>query len=131
MRKDIEIPEVKDVYVAAVYELNETYNTQDWNIYIINDGETPIETVLIVTQGYDEKDMTAPMRKSIAIIPAKGFALIEYIDESVFKLDNFFTITFFRGQNMYDKRFELPRFSIVEENLVALPVMNPKGVLAR
>lgn len=131
MRKDIEIPEVKDVYVAAVYELNETYNTQDWNIYIINDGETPIETVLIVTQGYDEKDMTAPMRKSIAIIPAKGFALIEYIDESVFKLDNFFTITFFRGQNMYDKRFELPRFSIVEENLAALPVMNPKGVLAR
>jgi hypothetical protein len=131
VRKDIEIPEVKDVYVAAVYELNETYNTQDWNIYIINDGETPIETVLIVTQGYDEKDMTAPMRKSIAIIPAKGFALIEYIDESVFKLDNFFTITFFRGQNMYDKRFELPRFSIVEENLVALPVMNPKGVLAR
>ncbi len=131
VRKDIEIPEVKDVHVAAVYELNETYNTQDWNIYIINDGGTPIETVLIVTQGYDEKDITAPIRKSITIVPAKGFAKIEYIDESVFKLDNFFTITFFRGQKMYDKRFELPRFSIVEENLVALPVMNHKGVLAR
>jgi len=131
VRKDIEIPKVKEVYIAAVYEFNETYNTQDWNIYIINNGATPIETVLIVTQGYDEKDMTAPFRKTIAMVPAKGFAKIEYIDESVFKLDNFFTITFFRGQKMYDKRFELPRFSILEDNLVTIPVMNHKGVLAR
>ena len=63
MRRDIDIPVVKDVYIAAVYELNEDYNTHDWNIYIINDGKTVIETVLIVAQGYDEKQMTSPMRK--------------------------------------------------------------------
>ena len=131
MKKDIDIPKVKDVYVAAVFELNEDYNTYDWNIYLINDGTAPIETVLIVAQGYDEKDMTAPTRKSIAIVPAKSFAKIEYIDESVFKLDNFFTITYFMDNKMYDKRFELPRFSITEDNAVALPVLNKKGVLAR
>ncbi|GER58521.1 hypothetical protein [Patiriisocius marinus] len=131
MRKDIDIPEVKDVYIAAVYEFNEDYNTHDWNVYIINDGKTIIETVLIVAQGYDEKQMTSPMRKTITIIPAKGFAKIEYIDESVFKLDNFFTVTFFRGNKMYDKRFELPRHSIVEDNVVDLPTMPNKGVLAR
>lgn len=131
MRKDIEIPEVKDVYIAAVYEFNDDYNTHDWNVYIINDGKTLIETVLIVAQGYDEKQMTSPMRKTIAAIPAKGFARIEYIDESVFKLDNFFTVTFFRENKMYDKRFELPRFSIIEDNIVDLPTMPKKGVLAR
>lgn len=131
MRKDIKIPEVKDVHVAAVFEFNEDYKTHDWNIYLINDGNIPIETVLIVSQGYDEKDMTSPMRKTIKVIPAKGYAKIEFIDESVFKLDNFFSVTYFIGDTMYDKRYELPRNSIVEDNAVALPVMTDKGVLAR
>jgi len=131
MRKDIDIPEVKEVYVAAVFEFNEEYNSHDWNIYLINNGTLPIETVLIVSQGYDENDMTAPMRKNIAVVPSKGFAKIEFIDESVFKLDNFFTITYFQEGNMFDKRFELPRNSIVEDNQTELPVMTKKGVLAR
>ncbi|EDM44376.1 hypothetical protein SCB49_05085 [unidentified eubacterium SCB49] len=131
MRKDIDIPEVKDIYVAAVLEFNDEYNTHDWNIYLINDGAEPIETVLIVTQGYDEKDMTAPFRKTISVVPAKGYAKIEFIEESVFKLDNFFTTTYFIGNKMFDKRFELPRFSIKEDNTVKLPVMDKKGVLAR
>ncbi|MGJ8665217.1 MAG: hypothetical protein ACSHW7_02535 [Patiriisocius sp.] len=131
MRKDIEIPEVKDIYIAAVYEFNEDYNVHDWNIYMINDGTSPIETVLIVAQGYNEKKMTAPMRKTIKIIPAKGFAKIEFIDESVFVLDNFFTITYFKDDKMFDKRFEIPRNSIMEDNAVDLPVMPKKGVLAR
>lgn len=131
MKEDIEIPLVKDVYVAAVFEFNDTYNTHDWNIYLINDGNQPLETVLIVAQGYDEIDMTAPMRKTIPVIPAKGYAKLEYIDESVFKLDNFFTVTYFLENKMYDKRFELPRFSIREDNAVTLPVLAKKGVLAR
>ena len=131
MRKDIDIPEVKNVYVAAVLEFNEDYNTYDWNVYLINDGSLPIETVLIVAQGYDEKDMTSPFRKTITIVPAKGFAKIEFIEERVFKLDNFFTTTYFIGNTMYDKRFELPRHSIKEDNAVQLPVMDKKGVLAR
>lgn len=131
MRKDIDIPKVTEVYVAAVFEFNEEYNTHDWNIYLINNGILPLETVLIVSQGYNEKDMTAPMRKTIKVVPAKGFAKIEFIDESVFKLDNFFTITYFQEGKLYDKRFELPRNSILEDNQVELPVMTQKGVLAR
>ena len=130
MRKDIEIPKVKDVYVAAVFEFNEDYNTHDWNIYLINDGSTAIETVLIVSQGYDEKDMTSPMRKTIKVVPAKGYAKIEYIDETVFRLDNFFSVTYFIDDKMYDKRYELPRNSILADNAVELPVMDKKGVLA-
>lgn len=131
MRKDIEIPEVKEVYIAAVYEFNADYKVHDWNIYIINDGVVPIETVLIIAQGYTEKKMTSPMRKTIKMVPAKGFAKIEFIDESVFVLDNFFTITFFKEGKMFDKRFEIPRNSILQDNTIDLPVMPNKGVLAR
>lgn len=131
MRKDIEIPVVKDVYVAAVLEFNEDFNTNDWNAYIINDGAVPLETVLIVSQGYDEKDLTAPMRHSLKLLPAKGYAKIEFLENSVLRLNNFFTITYFIGDKLYDKRFELPAHSVIEDNSVNLPVMDKPGVLAR
>ena len=131
MRKDIIIPEVKDVYVAAVLEFNEDFNTQDWNAYIINDGEQPLETVIIVSQGYDDKDMTAPLRHTIKVLPPKGYAKIEFLEESILRLDNFFTITYFIKDKLYDKRFELPANSIIEDNRVELPVMDKMGVLAR
>ena len=131
MRKDIDIPEVKDVYIAAVREFNTDFNTYDWNAYIINDGEQPLETVLIVSQGYDDKDLTAPLRHSIKLLPAKGYAKIEFLEESVLRLANFFTITYFIGSVLYDKRFELPPNSVIEDNAVPLPVMDNSGVLAR
>ncbi len=131
MRKDIKIPEVKDIYVAAIREYNKDFRTHDWNVYIINDGPDPLETVLIVSEGMDDKDSTAKMRHSLKLLPVKSYAKIEFIEESVLKLNNYFMVTFFIGDTLYDKRFELPAHSIMEDNAVALPVMEAKGVLAR
>ena len=131
MQKDIVIPVVKDVYVAAVREFNKDFNTYDWNAYIINDGAKPLETVLIVSQGYNKEQMTAPMRHSLKLLPVKSYAKIEFLEESIFTLDNFFSITFFIGDVLYDKRYELPANSILEDNAVVLPLMKTKGVLAR
>jgi len=131
LRKDIQIPEVKDIYVAAVLDYNEDFRTYDWNAYIINDGKQIIETVLIVTQGYDDKDMTAPMRHMIKVVPAKGFARIEFLEQSVLRLNNFFNITYFQEDKMFERRFEFPSNSVIIENAVNLPVINKDGVLAR
>jgi len=131
MRKDIQIPEVKDVYVAAVHEHNEKYNTTDWNAYIINDGNAPLEMVLIVVQGYDDKDMTSHMRHKINVLPAKGFAKIEFMEDSVLRLNNYFSVTYFLDNKMYEKRYEFPAKSIVDDNAVTLPVMGKNGILAR
>ena len=130
MRKDIEIPEVKDVYIAAIKELHEEYKTQDWNAYIINDGKEPLEIVLITVQGYSNTQMTSHTRHKIAILPAKGFAKIEFMEESIFKVDNFYTVTYFLNNKMYEKRWEFPAFSIKERSLKSIPVMPKKGVLA-
>jgi hypothetical protein len=130
MRKDIEIPEVKDVYVAAVHEFNEKYRTTDWNAYIINDGKEPLEMVLIIVQGYDDKDVTTHMRHRIDLLPAKGFAKIEFMEDSVLKLNNFFSVTYFLNNKMYEKRWEFPAHSINDDNAVVLPVMVKNGVLA-
>ena len=130
MRKDIEIPEVKDVYIAAVKELHEEFKTEDWNVYIINDGQEPLEIVLITVQGYNDTQMTTHMRHKIAVLPAKGYAKIEFIEERVFKLDNFYTVSYFLGNKMYEKRWEFPANTIKEKNTVEVPVMRKKGVLA-
>ena len=131
MRKDITIPEVKDVHVAAVREFNKDFRTHDWNAYIINDGNEILETVIIVAEGSDDKDLTSQMRHTIAILPAKSYAKIEFLEDSVLKLNNYFTVTYFLGETLYDKKFELPSFSVIEDNAIDLPVMQVKGVMAR
>ena len=131
MRKDIKIPKVKDVYVAAVREYNKDFRTHDWNMYIINDGNEPLETVLIVSEGRDDKNITSRMRHSLKLLPPKSYAKIEFLEDSVLPLNNYFNITYFMGDTLYDKQFELPANSALEDNAVRLPVMDARGVLAR
>lgn len=130
MRKDIIIPEVKNVYVAAVKELHEEFKTEDWNAYIINDNLEPLEMVLLTVQGYNEKQMTTHMRHTIRLLPAKGFAKIEFMQEDIFTLDNFYSVTYFLDNKMYERRFEFPANSIQEDNTVKVPVMGKDGVIA-
>jgi len=131
MRKDIKTPLVKDIYVAAVREYNKDFRTHDWNVYIVNDGTEPLETILIVSEGGDQKDTTSRMRHSLQLLPVKSYAKIEFMEDSVLRLDNYFSITFFIGTTLYDKRFQLSANSVIEENAVQLPVMDAKGILAR
>ena len=131
MKKDIEIPEVKDVYVAAVREENKDFRTQDWNAYLINDRSTAIETVLVVTRGYDEKDATSTMRHTIKELPPRSFAKIEFLQDDVLRLNNEFSISFFAEGKMLHKKFTFPKNSINLKALQDLPVMPQRGVLLK
>ena len=64
MKKDIQIPEVKNVHVAIVYEYNEIYKTNDWNVYVINNKNTDLEMMVIVSQGFSETKTTSLLRKN-------------------------------------------------------------------
>ena len=130
MQKDIEIPEVREVYVAVVREENEEFRTKDWNTYLINNRSTPIETVLIVTRGYDENDSTATMRYSLNVLPARSFAKIEYLQDEVLRLNNEYSVSFFAEAKMLHKKFIFPKESITEKALQELPLMQQKGILA-
>ena len=130
MKKDINIPAVKNVYVAIVSEWNEDFLSKDWNAYIINNRETTIETVLIVSKGYDGAKQTSTMRHSLAALPPKSYAKIELIQEDVLQLDNEFYVTFFADSNLYEKRFIFSKHSVSEKNLTKIPVMELEGVLA-
>ena len=133
MKKDIEIPEVTNVYMAVIYEFNEEFQTNDWNAYIINNKEVDLEMVLIVSKGYDEDTLkeTAVLRHKIEKLPAQSFAKVEFLQDDVLKLTNFFNVTFFEGNSMHDKKYEFKKGTIKEGALRMIPLLNKRGILVK
>ena len=131
MKKDIHIPKVDQVYIAVVNERNEVYNTDDWNAYIINDREDDLELVLIVSNGYSEAKKTATFRKQLNKLPKKSYAKIELMTEELFALNNQFKVSFFIGNQMFDKTYIFRKNTINKKALQPIPLMAVKGVLVK
>lgn len=132
MKKDIEIPQVENVYVAAVREFNEEFQTDEWNVYLINSSDKrALEMVLIVSKGFDDKRETSVMRHRMEKLPPKSFAKIEFLQDEVLELTNEFRISYFDDSKMFDKKFIFPKNSIQEEALTEIPVIPKKEILAK
>jgi hypothetical protein len=129
LKKDIHIPEVKDVYIAVVHEYNDTYKVYDWNAYIINDKSVDLEMVIIVTKGYSKDKKTATFRKKIEALPAKSYAKIEMLLEDVLSINNLFNVSFFEDNKLFEKAFEFRKNTINKNALQQIPLMKLKGVL--
>jgi len=129
LKKDIEIPVVEHVYIAIVKEWNEEFGGYDWNSYIINDQDSSIEMVLVVTKGYDTERKTSLLRHGIGTVAAKSAAKIEMIQEQLFAMNNEFAVTFFANDKLYDKKYLFRKNTINEHAFRDLPVMKQRGVL--
>jgi|TARA_B100000768_G_C11259857_1_gene368256 hypothetical protein len=130
VKKDIQIPEVTGLEVAVVYEYNDIYKTDDWNVYIINKKDIDLEMVVIVTQGFSETKTTSLMRKKLEILPANSFAKVEFIQPELFKLHNRFQVSFFEGNTLFDKTFLFEKNTIKESSLNLIPQLKKRGILA-
>ena len=128
MRKEIQIPEVTNIKMAAVYEYNDVYKTDDWNVYIINNKNVDLEMMVIVSQGFSETKTTSLLRKKIEKLPANSFAKIELIQPELFKLSNRFQVTFFEENTLFDKTFIFKENSIKESALRMIPELKKRGV---
>lgn len=130
MKKDIQIPTVKDVHIAVVKEWAADFSSQDWIVYVINDGKSPLESVMIMSRGkHKDGRKTATFRHAFKVIAAKSFLKVELIMEDVFSFENEFILTYFQDGTLYDKVFKAPPHSISERKITDLPVMDVKGVL--
>lgn len=129
MKKDIHIPVVSDIEVAVVYEYNDIYKTDDWNVYIINNKNIAVEMMVIVSQGFSETKTTSLLRKKLDKLPANSFAKIELIQPDLFKLNNRFQVTFFEGNTLYEKTFLFQENTIKEGTLRMIPEIKKRGIL--
>ena len=135
MKKDILIPEVKDVYVAAVLITDDT-GDQQWWINLINDSTSPLENVMIQSRGYSDLDTnsgqkTATLRKVIQVLPAKSATKLEPIMPEVFHLFNEYWVTFFQEDTLKDRKFIFGPHTIEDAIKEDLPVLKDKGILVR
>jgi len=131
MKKDIEIPIAKDVYVALIHEWNEEFLSRDWNAYVLNDRDTPIEMAMVVSKGFDAERKTSTMRHAIGVVAAKSFEKIEEVQEDVLALDNEFFLTYYADNKLYEKRFMFESGSAAIANLKPIPLIEKDGVLAK
>ena len=131
MKKDIEIPIVEGVYIAVIKEWDEEFLAQHWNSYIINDRDTAIEMVLVVTKGYDGDRKTSLLRHGIGTMEAKSSAKIEMLQEELLGMNNEFVVTFFAESKMYDKKYVFRKHTINENAFQNIPVMDELGVLVK
>lgn len=132
MKKDLPENIVEDISIAVVLE-NDTPGGKSWNVYLVNMKDEPIETVLVSSKGYGQKDgkdvKTSILRHSIGNLGGMDFALIEAIDEQVFGLTNEYWLSYYINGTIYDKKFIFLPESIVESNLIRIPVVNKPGVM--
>ena len=129
MKKDIEIPEVTGLKLAIVQQYNDTFKTNDFYAYLINEKEVDLEMILIVSKGSNEKQETSVMRHKIEKLPAGSAARIELIQEEVLGLDNMFKVSFFENNRMFEKDFLIPKGSLKEGNLRMIKALNARGVV--
>ena len=131
MKKDIEIPVVKDVYLAIIHEWNEEFLSKDWNVYIINDKEVQLDMVMAVSKGFDGDRKTSTMRHGIGVVTPKSFEKIEVVQEEVLALNNEFFVTFYAEDKLYEKRFLFEKGTVAENKLTSIAIIEKEGVLAK
>ena len=124
MKQDINIPQVTNIQLALVLEFNDDFRTYDWNAYLINKKEKTIEMVLIVTYGFDAKNQTAKLRHSIAKLPANSVAKFEFLENKVLKLNNSFKVSFFMGNQLFEKDFLVKMNTISGDKAKPLDLFN-------
>ena len=115
--------------MAITHEYNETFKTNDWYAYLINEKDESLEMILIVSKGYDGDIQTSTMRHKLDRLPPKSGAKIELMQDEVLKLNNEFKLTFFLNNTLHEKTFLFKKGSIKESALYNIKMLNKRGII--
>ena len=135
MQKDINIPEVKDVFMAAVQEWNDDFMANVWNVYLINDSDNELHDIMVVSKAFGTIDgemrKTSLLRHALVEMPPVSAVKIEMVQDSVLALNNEFMLTFFIGNTLYDRKYTFIANSIREDRTEEVPHLWKPGVIVR
>ena len=131
MRKDIEIPKAENVHIVAVKEWDKDFTEQQWYIYLVNNREDEIETVLVMSRGKSEDRKTSTLRHGLGNMESKTSAKVEFIPTEVLGFTNEYLVTFFAENKLFERKFIFDPNSISDENVTAVPVLESEGILAK
>ena len=135
MKKDIKIPTVENVFLAAIPEWSDDFMETIWNVYLINDSDYRLESVMVVSKAFGTLDgemkKTSSLRHAFIEVPAISVVKIEMIEKSVLQLNNEFMVTYFIDSTLFDKKFTFVKNTISETNMEEVPILFVDGVIVR
>ena len=135
MKKDIQIPEVENVFLAAVQEWSDDFMEKVWYAYLVNDSDFQLDSVMVVSKAFGTLDgemkKTSLLRHAFPEIPAVSVVKIEMLEKSVLVLNNEFMVTYFIGNTLYDKKFIFRAQTITPDYVEEVPILFVDGVIVR
>lgn len=135
MKSDITIPEVENVFLAAVQEWSDDFMEKVWYVYLVNDSDYDLDSVMVVSKAFGtidgEMKKTSLLRHAFIKVPAVSVVKVEMIENSVLRLNNEFMVTYFIGSKLYDKKFIFRAQTITPDYVEEVPILFVDGVIVR
>ena len=135
MKSDITIPEVENVFLAAVQEWSDDFMEKVWYVYLVNDSDYDLDSVMLVSKAFGtidgEMKKTSLLRHAFIKVPAVSVVKVEMIENSVLRLNNEFMVTYFIGSTLYDKKFIFRAQTITPDYVEEVPILFVDGVIVR
>ena len=135
MKSDIIIPQVENVFLAAVQEWSDDFMEKVWYVYLVNDSDFDLDSVMVVSKAFGtlegEMKKTSLLRHAFTKVPAVSVVKIEMLETSVLLLNNEFMVTYFTGSTLYDKKFIFRAQTITPDYVEEVPILFVDGVIVR
>ena len=135
MKKDITIPVVENIFLAAIPEWSDDFMEKVWNVYIVNDSDFQLDNVMVVSKAFGtidgEMKKTSLLRHAFVEIPCVSVVKVEMLQKSLLALNNEFMVTFFIGNTLYDKKYIFKADSIHEDFAEEVPILFVDGVIVK
>jgi hypothetical protein len=135
MKSDITIPTVENVFLAAVQEWSDDFMEKVWYVYLVNDSDFNLDSVMVVSKAFGtidgEMKKTSLLRHAFVQVPAVSVVKVEMVEKSVLQLNNEFMVTYFIGNTLYDKKFIFIAQSITPDYVEEVPILFVDGVIVR
>ena len=135
MKSDIIIPKVENVFLAAVQEWSDDFMEKVWYVYLVNDSDFDLDSVMVVSKAFGtidgEMKKTSLLRHAFINVPAVSVVKIEMIESNVLRLNNEFMVTYFIENTLYDKTFIFRAQTITPDYVEEVPILFVDGVIVR
>lgn len=136
MKEHISFDPVEGVSVAVVPEpaAATEEGKEGWQVYLINHNTFPLRNVIVSSNGYGiqpdgETVRTSTLRHVFAEVEPRTAVPVEPIDPALFHLNNQYWVSYYRGTQIFDKKFIFVPDSIVPANLTSIALLGRQGVL--
>ncbi|KUG06204.1 hypothetical protein [Solirubrum puertoriconensis] len=136
MKEDIKFDPVEGVSVAVVPDdaASVEVGKPGWLVYLLNHNRFPLQNVIVSSNGYGvdtegHNVRTSTLRHHFSEIEEYSAVPIEPIDPALFHLNNQYWVSYYIGNQIFDKKFIFVPDSIVAENLIPISLLGREGVL--